>query len=104
MVLYYYHLFSNITLFYTQLQREVLGANKFSAINQNLSQTKQLCEQTACEKAASQPEYVCDYIVGFFMLTPSMPSFVDAYISNGDYGQGRFVNTDDGWLFIPMSQ
>jgi hypothetical protein len=120
---------------------EMCGAirDKFAAINQNLSQTKQLCEQRAfrndpfltmqcmvqygasggsgnlsarltrceqkaCEKAAGQPGYVCDYIVGFSMPTPAMPRSVDAYTSNGDYGQGRFVNTNDGWLFIPMNQ
>lgn len=63
------------------------------------------CEKIACEKASSQAGYICDYVTGIDMPgNVAMNSSLGAMASNGGLGQGRFVQTKHGWLFIPLRQ
>ena len=60
------------------------------------------CEKIACQKAVSQPGYICDYIIGVDMPgNAAMGQWVRQLASSGGAGQARFVETQRGWLFIP---
>jgi hypothetical protein len=62
------------------------------------------CKKIACEKATSQAGYICDFTAGFSSPGATMPGSLGAMFSNGDMGQGRFVHTGEGWLFIPLRE
>lgn len=103
-------------------REEMCGAihDKFAAINQNLRQTKQLCEQrafrndpflamqcfgqygasggtgnlsahitrcdkVACEKGVNQVGYICEYILGFSMPSPSMSNSLNSIKHHGQW-------------------
>lgn len=123
-------------------EREMCGAieAKFDAMNEQMQQTRKLCEQrayqndpalamqclaqfsasggtgnmsvritrcekVACEKASNQAGYICDYITGMDMPgNVAMTGSLGAMATRGGLGQGRFIETKSGWLFISLHQ
>lgn len=61
------------------------------------------CEKVACEKASGQPGYLCDFVAGLDAQGLTLPPSYAGMLRQGDLGKGRFVETGDGWLFIPTN-
>lgn len=57
-------------------------------------------QKVACEKADGQPGYVCDYYAAMTSNSPFMRGAMARIFEGGSIGQGRFVETEQGWLLL----
>ena len=61
-------------------------------------------EKVGCEKAAGQPGYICDYVVGFSSNRPFAQGALNQLTGGSNLGQGRFLLREDEWMFLPQQK